>query len=98
MSDAPEQACCGTAHFWEYVPEPWEHIHIDHAGPVKGETYLVIVDSYSKWLEVERVKSTDARQHAKYCADCLRYTDCLGLWYQIMAQVSRVRISIHSCG
>ena len=52
-------------HFWEYASEPWERVHIDHAGPVNGESYLVIVDSYSKWLEVERVSSTDAKTTCK---------------------------------
>ena len=53
------------AHSWEYASKPWERIHIDHAGPVNGESYLVIVDSYSKWLEVERVRSTDAKTTCK---------------------------------
>jgi hypothetical protein len=53
------------AHVWEYASDPWERIHIDHAGPVNGECYLIIVDSYSKWLEVERVSSMDARTTCK---------------------------------
>ena len=48
-------------HAWEYASAAWERLHIDHAGPVNGESYLVMVDSYSKWLDVERVKSTDAK-------------------------------------
>ena len=48
-------------HHWEYPSGPWERIHIDHAGPLNGNTFLVIIDSYSKWLEVERVHSTDSK-------------------------------------
>ena len=50
-----------TVHPWDYASEPWERLHIDHAGPMHGENYLIVVDSFSKWLEVERVKSTDAK-------------------------------------
>ncbi|KAG8175308.1 hypothetical protein JTE90_008318 [Oedothorax gibbosus] len=35
-----------------------QRIHIDHAGPVEGHTLLLIVDAYSKWLEVVPVPST----------------------------------------
>ena len=48
-------------HAWEFPSTPWERIHIDHAGPTNGNTFLVVVNSYSKWVEVERVKYTDAR-------------------------------------
>ena len=48
-------------HAWEYPSQPWERLHIDHAGPLNGDTFLIVVDSYSKWVEVERVKSTDAK-------------------------------------
>ena len=48
-------------HAWEYPSQPWERLHIDHAGPLNGDTFLIVVDSYSKWVEVEKVKSTDAK-------------------------------------
>ena len=48
-------------HAWEFPSTPWERIHIDHAGPTNGNTFLVVVDSFSKWVEVERVRSTDAK-------------------------------------
>ena len=69
--------CCGTCqrhqgnpnaapiHPWEKPSGPWQRVHIDHAGPVDGKTYLIAVDSYSKWIEVEVVKSTDATNSAK---------------------------------
>lgn len=37
---------------WESPKGPWSRIHIDFAGPVQGQTFLIIVDAYSKWLEV----------------------------------------------
>ncbi|GAB1859781.1 hypothetical protein CAJAP_00860 [Camponotus japonicus] len=45
-------------HHWEYPKGPWERIHIDYAGPVEGMMLLIIVDAFSKWLEVKVMSST----------------------------------------
>jgi len=39
-------------HPWEYPEKPWSRIHVDYAGPWLGKMFLVIVDAYSKWLDV----------------------------------------------
>lgn len=44
-------------HFWIKPDRPWSRIHIDFAGPVKGVCFLVVVDAYSNWAEVEIVPS-----------------------------------------
>lgn len=44
------------SHHWDYPKGPWERIHIDYTGPVAG--LLIIVDAYSKWLEVKTTNST----------------------------------------
>ena len=38
-------------HPWE-VPTKPSRLHIDYAGPFKGNMFLIVVDAYSKWLEV----------------------------------------------
>ncbi|XP_064488368.1 uncharacterized protein K02A2.6-like [Ornithodoros turicata] len=45
---------------WTRPTEPWKTIHIDFAGPVDGRTYLLVVDAYTKLLEVMRMTSTTA--------------------------------------
>ncbi|XP_064554465.1 uncharacterized protein K02A2.6-like, partial [Drosophila montana] len=35
-------------HNWEYPKSPWEHIHIDYAGPFEGAMLLIVTDAYSK--------------------------------------------------
>lgn len=40
-------------HIWEPATEPFERIHIDFAGRFCGKFYLIIVDSFSKWVEVQ---------------------------------------------
>lgn len=44
-------------HFWLKPDQPWSRLHIDFAGPVKGEVFLVIVDAYSNWAEVQIMPS-----------------------------------------
>lgn len=44
---------------------PWERIHIDYAGPFQGKYFLVIVDSYTKWLEVKVVPNTESKTSIK---------------------------------
>ena len=51
---APAEA---LLHPWEWLGLPWSRIHIDYAGPYKGEMFLVVMDAYSKGLEVHRMKS-----------------------------------------
>ena len=40
-------------------------VHIDFAGPVTGKYYVIIVDAFSKWLEVEEVPLTAAKPVTK---------------------------------
>jgi hypothetical protein len=37
---------------WFAPQAPWSRLHIDFAGPYKNKTLLIIVDAYSKWIEV----------------------------------------------
>ena len=38
-------------HPWEATDKPWTRLHIDYAGPFLGKMFLILVDSYSKWIE-----------------------------------------------
>ena len=37
---------------WPIPQSPWQRIHLDFAGPFHGQTYLLVVDAYSKWPEI----------------------------------------------
>ena len=60
------QACQSTCnqppvvplHPWPWSISPWERIHVDFAGPFLGSMFLVLVDSHSKWMEVEPMETT----------------------------------------
>ena len=49
-------------HPWFWPSKPWECIHVDFAGPFLGSTFLIAVDTYSKWPEVFRMSSTTAEK------------------------------------
>ena len=44
-------------HPWEWPGKPWSRIHLDYAGPFQSKMFLVIMDSYSKWLDVHVTNS-----------------------------------------
>ncbi|XP_060106178.1 uncharacterized protein K02A2.6-like, partial [Heteronotia binoei] len=43
---------------WESTRKPWSRLHLDFAGPFQGQIFMIIVDAYTKWLEVIPVGST----------------------------------------
>lgn len=48
-------------HPWEEPREPFQRVHIDHAGPFKGQYFLLIIDAYTKWLEVFPVRNVTSQ-------------------------------------
>ena len=57
-------------HPWENAKSPWVRIHLDFAGPYLGKMLLVLVDSYSKWLDVIPMPNTKTTS----LVECLRYS------------------------
>ncbi|KAL7670137.1 hypothetical protein ACOME3_005075 [Neoechinorhynchus agilis] len=45
---------------WDMPQRPWERVQIDYAEPIKNNTWLIVVDAFTKWPEVVEVRSTDA--------------------------------------
>ena len=48
--------------WWSWPAKPWQRVHIDFAGPVHGKSFLLAVDSHSKWPEVFQMATTTATQ------------------------------------
>ena len=47
-------------HPWEWPAQPWSRLHLDFAGPFLGHMFLVLVDAYSKWMDVRVMQSITA--------------------------------------
>ncbi|XP_015118418.1 uncharacterized protein K02A2.6-like [Diachasma alloeum] len=45
---------------WVAPDKPWTRSHVDFAGPMAGQTFLIVVDSTTKCLEVKRVSSPNS--------------------------------------
>lgn len=46
---------------WRSENRPWSRIHLDYAGPIKGVYLLIVVDAFSKWIEVFVTKNPNAQ-------------------------------------
>ncbi|XP_064469808.1 uncharacterized protein K02A2.6-like [Ornithodoros turicata] len=50
-------------HQWEPADKPWVRLHADFA-ELNGKHYLIVIDAYSKWPEIEQLTSTAAEKTA----------------------------------
>ena len=55
-----------TLSSWPLPSKPWERIHIDYAGPIKSNFYLLIIDAYSKWPGIMKTSSASAAATLKF--------------------------------
>ena len=46
---------------WIFPTRPWSRVHVDFAAPIDGNTYLVIVDAYSKYPDVVKMVNTTGK-------------------------------------
>ena len=42
---------------WPQTESAWQRLHIDYAGPIEGKMILLVVDSFSKWIDAYITKS-----------------------------------------
>lgn len=47
---------------WDYPIHTWERIHIDFLGPIGNKTFLIIIDAYSKWIEVFQMRTMTTQE------------------------------------
>ncbi|CAK1590029.1 unnamed protein product [Parnassius mnemosyne] len=58
VADAPPAHAIRS---WPWPDRPWSRLHIDFFGPIAGNTYLVLIDACTKWMEVIKMSSTNAK-------------------------------------
>ncbi|XP_070592921.1 lymphocyte activation gene 3 protein [Erythrolamprus reginae] len=63
---------------WNSPRSPWSRLHLDLAGPFHGQTFLVLVDAHSKWVELGIMQSTSSEpiitRLEQLPMDCQKYT------------------------
>lgn len=47
---------------WPEPSTPWARIYADLAGPFKNHNFLIVVDSFSGWMEIFRLSATTASE------------------------------------
>lgn len=47
---------------WPVPEAPWQRIHVDFLGPIRSSYFLVILDAYTKWVEVFKMTSITTEQ------------------------------------
>ena len=84
-------------HPWEWLSKLWSRLHIDFAGPFMGHMYLVLVDSHSKWLDVQVMQSITTAKTIKKLRSFLPLTVFRRLSCPTTAHRSRVTTLNRSC-
>ena len=56
-------------HPWVAPSEPWERLHLDFAGPFLGWMWLILIDAYSKWIEIVKMSNTNSGSTIKALRD-----------------------------
>ena len=52
------QPAAAPLHPWMHPARPWQRVHIDFLGPLRGMMWLVAIDAHSKWPEVLPFRTT----------------------------------------
>ena len=82
-------------HPWSYAQSPWQRIHVDYVEK-NGRHYLLVVGSFSKWLEVFPMTSCTSSKISNIYDCCLHSLVCLRfLWFPTMA-VNSVHVNFTS--
>ena len=69
-------------HPWNWPTQPFDRVHIDFMGPFYGKNYLLLVDSYSKWMEVDIIPVTSSFKTIEILR---RWFSQFGLPYQLVS-------------
>ena len=43
---------------WTFPSRPWSRVHIDYCGPIEGKQFLILVDPYTKFIDVHYTSTT----------------------------------------
>ncbi|KRY74260.1 Transposon Tf2-9 polyprotein [Trichinella pseudospiralis] len=66
---------------WEVADRPWKRIHVDFAGPINGNMFLIVVDAHSKCPEVLHMSQITTEQTIESLKTVFARTDFDDLSY-----------------
>ncbi|KII71210.1 hypothetical protein RF11_09234 [Thelohanellus kitauei] len=55
---------------WSHATEPWNRPHIDFTGKVDGYYWFIIIDSYTKWVEIYTLEQISTNETIRALEDC----------------------------
>lgn len=64
---------------WERPQGLWSRLHLNFAGPMQGTSILLVVDIFSKWVEIEPMSSTTVEATIRALQRLFTYHGILGL-------------------
>ncbi len=59
-SNSQNNPSLAPLHPWENTTKPWARLHVDYAGPFLGKMFLIVVDSFSKWIDAYPVTTASS--------------------------------------
>lgn len=62
------KACCQKQnqpanveiHPWMELSGPWQSLHIDFADPHQGHKFFIVVDAFTKWVDIMPTKTSSS--------------------------------------
>lgn len=55
---------------WPVTNEPFQRVHVDYLGPIRGKMFLILTDAFTKWPEVYEVRTMTAQELETKLRDC----------------------------
>ena len=52
---------CAPVHPWENTKSSRVRIHVNYVGPFLGKMFILITDSFSKWIEIFPVETPSSK-------------------------------------
>ena len=59
VKQSPNKA---PVHPWVWPSRPWQRVHLDFAGPILNKSFLIAVNTHSKWAEVVEMPQTTSER------------------------------------
>lgn len=60
LSNATITSNSTTLQLWSWPTHPWSRLHVDYAGPIAGNMFLIVIDAHSKWIVAFQMSTATA--------------------------------------